>query len=111
MSHYAKIENNIVVNVIVANNDYIKSIEGEWVQTSYNTVGNEHVLGGEPLRGNFAGVGYVYDRENDVFYAPQPYPSWILNTTKWVWEAPIECPTDGKIYTWVESELNWVELK
>jgi len=115
MSHYAKVNNGIVVNVIVAEEDFFKtfvdSSPGEWIQTSYNTLGNKHLLGGTPLRGNFAGIGYIYDRTNDVFYAPQPYPSWTLSNQTWLWESPIPYPSDGKAYTWNEQTLSWVEYQ
>jgi hypothetical protein len=110
MSHFAKINNGIVTEVIVAEQDYIDSLNGTWLQTSYNTHGNQHPEG-RPLRGNYAGIGYTYDAINDVFYAPQPYPSWILNNTKWLWEAPVAMPTDGKVYKWNESITNWEEMK
>ena len=113
MAHYAKVENGIVTQVIVAEQEFINSgYVGEptdWVQTSYNTHGNQHPEG-RPLRGNYAGVGYTYDSTNDVFYASQPYPSWILNNTTWTWEAPVAMPTDGKIYKWDEIIQNWSEL-
>lgn len=109
MAHFAKIENDIVTNVIVIDNAvesegalYIAGtlgLEGEWIQTSYNN----------NIRGNYAGIGYTYDRENDVFYAPQPFPSWLLNSN-WSWEAPIPYPEDGLMYEWSEEELNWVEI-
>jgi len=113
MAHYAKIENGIVTQVIVAEQEFINSgLVGEptdWVQTSYNTHGNQHPEG-RPLRGNYAGIGYTYDVTNDVFYTPQPYPSWILNNTTWLWEAPISMPEDGKVYNWNEETLNWKEV-
>jgi hypothetical protein len=80
----------------------------DWIQTSYNTIGNQHILGGTPLRGNYAGVGYTYDAVNDVFYAPKPYASWTLNTS-WIWECPVPMPTDGKIYGWDEEAFAWIE--
>jgi hypothetical protein len=120
MAHYAKVENGIVTQVIVAEQEFINSgYVGEptdWVQTSYNTRGNLHYGqdgqpdGGIALRGNYAGIGYTYDATNDVFYAPQPYPSWILNNTTWIWEAPSPMPTDGKIYKWDEPTLGWIEI-
>jgi len=92
--------------------DFLNKLTGYpiWVQTSYNTYGNQHKLGGTPLRGNFAGIGYTYDSVNDVFYAPQPFPSWTLNNTTWLWEAPVSMPTDGKVYKWNESITNWEEV-
>ena len=112
MSHYAKVNNGKVEQVIVAEADFFKTFidttPGTWIQTSYNTRGNIHTLGGTPLRANYAGIGYTYDATNDVFYAPQPFNSWILNKTTWTWEAPIAYPTDGKLYNWDESTKNWI---
>jgi hypothetical protein len=112
MSHFAKVENGKVVQVIVAEQDVIDSgLFGDgWVQTSYNTRGNKHLLGGTPLRGNYAGIDSVYDEINDVFYAPQPYPSWTLNKDTWLWESPAPFPTDGKPYVWDEETLFWKEI-
>jgi hypothetical protein len=114
MAHYAKVNNGIVEQVIVAEadffNTFVDSSPGTWIQTSYNTQGNQHKLGGTPLRGNYAGIGYTYDATNDVFYAPQPYPSWTLNESTWLWEAPVTYPTDGKLYKWDESITNWKEV-
>ena len=107
MSHYAKVVDGTVVTVNSAEQDWVDTQSDTWVQTSYNTLGNEHPLD-MPLRGNFAGIGYTYDETNDVFYAPQPYPSWTLNNTSWIWEAPIPYPDEGN-YTWDEDTLNWVE--
>jgi hypothetical protein len=113
MSHFAKVLDGVVTQVIVAEQDFfntfVDSSPGEWIQTSYNTVGNTHP-NGTPLRGNYAGIGYIYDRTNDVFYAPQPFPSWILNTATWLWESPIERPVDGELYIWDESSLSWVKV-
>ena len=114
MSHFAKVTDGKVTQVIVAEKEffdtYVDSTPGEWIQTSYNTQGGVHKLGGTPLRGNYAGIGYTYDRTNDVFYAPQPFASWILNKTTWSWEAPVAMPTDDKKYTWDEAVKNWVEV-
>lgn len=107
MSHYAKIENNIVVDVIVAEQDFINQIDGEWIQTSYNTQGGVHTLSGTPLRKNYAGIGMIYDRERDAFYTQQPYSSWILNEDTCIWEAPTPYPTDGNFYYWDEDTLEW----
>jgi hypothetical protein len=76
--------------------------------TSYNTVGNKHTKGGTPLRGNFAGIGYIYDAAKDVFYPPQPYPSWTLSAD-YLWKAPVAMPNDDKRYSWDESKLSWIE--
>lgn len=114
MSHFAKVLDGKVIQVIVAEkeffNIFVDSSAGEWIQTSYNTYGNQHKLGGTPLRGNYAGIGYTYDAQNDVFYAPQPYPSWTLHQSTWLWEAPTPMPQDGKVYKWDEVTLNWVEI-
>jgi hypothetical protein len=115
MAHFAKIENGIVVDVIVAEQDFINSgavgDPSEWVQTSYNTRENSHLLGGTPLRGNYAGIGGIYDAENDVFYSQSPYASWVLNTELWLWVPPIPYPGgsegDGKAYTWNEETVSW----
>ena len=119
MSHFAKVENGKVVQVIVAEQDVIDSgIFGHgWVQTSYNTRGNVHYGqdgqpdGGVALRGNYAGIGYTYDEANDVFYAPQPFPSWTLNNQTWLWEAPVPYPNDGKLYRWDEDTTSWIEVE
>lgn len=113
MSHFAKVCDGKVTQVIVAEKEFfdtfVDSSPGTWIQTSYNTHGNQHPEG-RPLRGNYAGIGYIYDSVNDVFYAPQPHPSWILNNNTWLWEAPVAYPTDGKLYKWNESITNWEEI-
>jgi hypothetical protein len=113
MSHFAKVTDGKVTQVIVAEqeffNTFVDTSPGTWIQTSYNTHGNQHPEG-KPLRGNYAGIGYNYDATNDVFYAPQPYPSWILNNTTWLWEAPVAYPTDSKVYKWNELISNWEEV-
>ena len=113
MSHFAKVLDGKVTQVIVAEKEFFDTFvdlsPGTWLQTSYNTHGNQHPEG-RPLRGNYAGIGYNYDATNDVFYAPQPFPSWILNNTTWLWESPVAMPTDGKIYKWNESITNWEEV-
>lgn len=117
MSHYAKIENGIVTQVIVADADVVAALEGTWVQTSYNTRGGMHYTpdgstpdNGTALRGNYAGVGYVYDAAHDVFYAPQPYPSWTISAPTWTWAAPIAMPTSGGPYGWDETSGSWVTV-
>jgi hypothetical protein len=111
MSHFAKVCDGFVTQVIVAEPEFfdtfIDTSPGQWIQTSYNTHGNQHPEG-RPLRGNFAGIGYVYDANNDVFYAPQPFPSWILNNTTWTWEAPVPMPTGG-LYGWDETQQQWIQ--
>jgi hypothetical protein len=121
MSHFAKVENGIVTQVIVIEQDMIDSGHfghaSIWKQTSYNTRGNVHYAsdnntpdGGIALRGNYAGIGYTYDEEHDVFYAPQPYPSWTLSHTTWLWEPPVPYPNDGQPYNWDETTKSWVAL-
>jgi hypothetical protein len=110
MSHYAKVENGVVVNVIVAEQDVIDSgIFGDgWVQTSYNTHGGVHANGGTPLRKNYAGVGYTYDLGRDAFIPPKPFASWTLKEETCQWSAPTPMPTDKKLYHWDETTLSWV---
>lgn len=112
MSNYAKVENGIVTNVIVAEQDFIDTLpdKSSWIKTSYNTCKGVHLGGGIPLRGNFAGIGYTYDSKNDVFIPTKDFPSWVLNKKTWVWDAPVPYPTDGKAYDWDESAVNWVEV-
>ena len=111
MAHFAKIENGVVVQVIVAEQDFINSgIVGSpahWVATSYNTQGGIHKLGGTPLRKNFAGIDYTYDAQRDAFIPPKPYPSWILDEQTCLWRVPVKMPEDGQFYEWDESIVNW----
>jgi len=92
MGHFAKVVDGKVTQVIVAEPDFfqtfVDSSPGEWIQTSYNTIENKHPEN-RPLRGNYAGVGYTYDRENDVFIAPKPSDDATLNTETWLWEVPV----------------------
>ena len=105
MAHFAHITNGIVDNVIVIDQETLNSGNwgdpAEWIQTSYNA----------NIRMNFAGVGFTYDSVRDAFYAPQPYPSWILNEANCQWAAPIPMPVDGKRYAWDEATLSWVFVK
>jgi hypothetical protein len=127
MAHYAFLdENNIVQEVLVGidENDltelpngydswesYYSFVKGMTCKrTSFNTILNNHINNETSFRGNYAGVGYIYDEVNDVFYRPQPYDSWILNTNTWDWEAPIPLPedADGNIgYDWNEETQSW----
>lgn len=109
MGHFAKVEDGIVAQVIVAEQDFVDAQAGTWVQTSYNTHGGQHTLGGTPLRKNYAGTGYIYDSTKDAFYETQPFTSWTLNETTCMWEAPVEYPNDGKDYEWNEDTTRWVE--
>jgi len=117
MAHFAKIdENNVVTQVVVVDNKdtadasgvekehigaaYLESVlGGTWKQTSYH--GN--------IRKNYAGIGYTYDADIDAFVAPQPYPSWVLDENA-QWQAPVPMPDDGKMYSWDEATLSWVEV-
>ena len=127
MASFAKIENNIVTTVVSVVNEVLKDsngIEQEqlginflktlynqpnaiWKQTSYNTNGGIHSLGGTPFRKNHAGIGYTYDEVRDAFIPPKPYNSWILNETTCNWDAPIPYPTNGQEYDWNEETQNW----
>jgi len=116
MGHFAKVENGIVTQVIVAEQEFINSgavgNPENWVQTSYNTYCGEHLLGGTPLRKNYAGIGFSYNEEIDAFIPPKPleYESWILNEEKCIWESPVKKPDDGNQYYWNEELLEWVLL-
>lgn len=111
MAHFAKVENGVVTDVIVAEQDVIESglFGGGWVQTSYNTHGGQHSNGGIPLRKNYAGVGFAYDEQRDAFIPPKPFPSWVLIEETCLWDAPFPPPDDKKIYGWDEETLSWVE--
>lgn len=113
MAHFAKVVDGVVTQVIVAEPEFfqtfVDSSPGEWIQTSYNTHGGEHKLGGTPLRKNYAGIGFTYDRVKDAFIPPKPFASWLLNEDTCLWEAPVDMPDDGKLYQWDEATTNWVE--
>jgi len=113
MAHFAQVENEIVMQVIVADQDVIDSgaFGSGWVQTSYNTQGGQHRLGGTPFRKNYAGIGYTYDSQRDAFIPPQPYPSWTLNEDTCLWQPPTLMPTDGKMYAWDEATLSWTLIE
>lgn len=114
MSHFAKVLDGKVVNVIVAEQDFIDNLvdssPGDWIQTSYNTRGGVHLTGGTPLRYNYAQIGGSYDEEGDAFYGIQPYEGWELNTDTYLWEPPTPMPDDGKKYKWDNDTLAWVEV-
>jgi len=107
LSHFAKVTDGKVTQVIVAEKEffdtYVDNTPGEFIQTSYNTRGGVHYGqdgqpdGGVALRGNYAGIGYTYDRANDVFYAPQPDSTWVLNKSTWTWENPNPAPVDPSV--------------
>ena len=112
MAHFAKVNNGIVEQVIVAEPEFfdtfVDSSPGQWIQTSYNTRGGVHTLGGTPLRKNYAGIGFTYDATRDAFIPPKPYPRWTLNEDTCLWDAPVAYPTDGKDYVWDEATTAWV---
>jgi hypothetical protein len=114
MAHYAKVVNEKVVKVIVAEaeffNTFVDTSSGEWIQTSYNTQKGVHLTGGTPLRKNYAGIGYSYDKDKDAFISPQPFASWVLDEDTCVWNAPVAYPSDDKDYKWDETTLKWVVL-
>jgi hypothetical protein len=114
MGHFAKVVDGKVTQVIVAEPEFfqtfVDSSPGEWIQTSYNTHGGQHSNGGTPLRKNYAGIGYSYDRAKDAFIPPKPYPSWTLNDTTCLWSAPTPMPTDDKFYEWDEATTSWKEV-
>jgi hypothetical protein len=109
MAHFAKVENGIVTQVIVAVPAFINLLPDfdSWIQTSYNTYGGLHNYGGTPLRKNYAGVGYTYDSVKDAFIPPKQFNSWVLNEETCLWEPPIEYPNDEKMYRWNEEITNW----
>ena len=127
MAHYAFLnDNNIVTEVITGVDedqkddlpegfdsweDWYADFRGQTCKrTSYNTIANEHSGEGTAYRGNYAGIGYTFDPENDVFYAPKPYSKWVLNESSWTWEAPEEYPDDGKEYIWNDNKGEWEEI-
>ena len=121
MAHFAKLgTGNIIERVeVVSNNiatteqagvEFLQNLYKDisaWKQTSYNTRGGEHIMGGTPFRKNYAGIGYIYNQTKDAFIPPKPFNSWILNETTCLWEAPVTYPDDGEKYTWNESTTTW----
>ena len=115
MSHFAQLdENDVVIQVLrITQNILYSGAFGDpasFVQTSYNTHGGVHLLGGAPLRKNFAGIGSKYDRILDAFISPKPYPSWLLNKDTCLWNAPTPMPDDGAAYQWDEDTQTWIEV-
>jgi len=124
MAHWAEIDsNNIVTRVLVVDNSVTDGnkflseelgLGGTWVQTSYNTRGGVHYGsdgqpdGGEQVGFNYAGIGCSWDGTG--FAAPQPFPSWTLDKTTYLWQAPTPMPTDGKLYSWDEATKSWTEV-
>ena len=126
MAYFAKLNlDNIVTEVNSVHNNVLKDADGVeqealgitfltefsgsnlWKQTSYNTLGGVHNLGGTPFRKNYAAIGDTYDESRDAFYRPTPYASWVLNDDTCFWEAPVAYPNDGEQYTWNEDTISW----
>lgn len=125
MAHYAFIDDNNVVTEVITGVSEDELIEGktpeEWysefrgqkcLRTSYNTQNNQHRFGGTPFRGNYAGIGYIYDEQWDIFIPPKPYNSWVFNYPGARWEPPIPRPEDedGYYWKWGEHNAEWVKL-
>jgi len=130
MAHYAKVENNIVTQVIVAEPEFfdtfVDTTPGEWLKTSYNMRGgvyydpetnqpaeDQSIINNDEgrKRKNYAGIGFTYDKTRDAFIPPKPYPSWILNEDSCVYESPVPYPSDDKMYKWDEETISWVEVE
>ena len=130
MAHFAKLSlESKVISVHSLHNDVLKDANGVeqealgidflnnlhktndvWKQTSYNTRGGVHGLGGTPFRKNYAGIGFTYDETRDAFIPKQPFNSWTLNEDTCQWEAPVAYPDDGKRYNWNEETTSWDEI-
>jgi len=125
MSHFAKLDEHGIVTFVIKGRQESDGKEAEfteqtgevWRQTSYNTSGGVHYTDGEPsedqskaLRGTYAGIGFHYDEDLDIFYPPQPYASWTLNAQTASWEPPVEYPADGGQYVWDEDTTEWVAM-
>ena len=117
MSHFAKLDENNIVTFVTVGRQEDDGLEAElsertgdvYKQTSYNTSGGVHSLGGTPFRKNYAGIGFTYDAERDAFISPKPYESWVLDEETCQWEAPVAMPensADGH-YSWSEDTLSW----
>ena len=124
MAHFAKLDENNIVVFVTVGRDEDNGLEAElsartgdvYKQTSYNTHGGVHSLGGTPFRKNYAGLGYTYDADRDAFIPPKPYNSWVLDENTCLWNSPVAMPSDAgqgdppKMYTWNEETVNWVEV-
>lgn len=125
MAHYALLDENNVVTQVITGRDEDDHHGGvtDWEEfygdfhsqtckrTSYNTFGNQHRDGGTPFRGNYAEIGFRYDTDLDAFIPPQPYPSWVLNETSCLWDAPVPYPDDGLDYDWNKDTASWVQIE
>jgi hypothetical protein len=118
MAHFAQLdENNIVIQVIVAGDEYestgeqlyAETVGGVWKRTSYNTVSGTHRNDGTPFRGNYAGVGFKYDETLDAFIPPKPFESWVLDQSIFNWVPPIPVPDASSAWIWDEETLSWIE--
>lgn len=111
MANYAKIVKAIVVEVVMADDNFLETVKDDssciWLKTSYNTSGGVHANGGEPLRKNFAVVGHTYDSYRDAFFGPQPHLGWLLDDDTYQWYPPIPKPEDGQQYVWCDETHNW----
>jgi hypothetical protein len=119
MAHYAKVNQGLVTQIIVAEEDFFETFQdtspGTWIQTSYNTRGGKHYQEdgtessdqSKALRKNFAGIDFTYDTSKDAFISPKPYNSWTLNNTTCLWEAPVASPSDDGRYDWNETDQTW----
>jgi hypothetical protein len=115
MAHFAHVDKNYIVTevIVIEWEMLLTGLWGDvanWYQTSYNTRGGVHILGGTPYRKNYAGIGYKYDRARDAFIPPQPFASWILDEETCLWNPPIEYPNNGKDYKWSEEDQSWIEV-
>jgi hypothetical protein len=122
MSHFAHVTNGIVDNVIVIEAETLAlghwGDPSEWIQCSYNTQGGKHLLGGTPLRANYPGISYIYDKTNDVFHAPRPKDakgvscdSFTIGAPTWLWVNPVAMPVEeGKIFSWDETTKTWEDV-
>lgn len=115
MAHFAKVENGIVTQVIVAEQDFINTgalgDPSSWLQTSYNTQGGVHLTNGQPMRKNYAGIGYSYDPVCDAFIPPKVFDSWVLDKDTCMWIPPVPKPEDDKYYVWNEETISWIETE
>ena len=128
MAYFAKLNSdNIVTEVNSVHNNVLKDADGVeqealgitfltefsgsnlWKQTSYNTLGGVHNLGGTPFRKNYAAIGDTYDESRDAFIGPQPYPSWIFNESTCIWDPPVSMPDGIKTWKWNEETVSWIE--
>lgn len=122
MAHYVFLDENNVVTELITGRDEDDLLEGvsSWeeyygelrgqrcLRTSYNTRAGQHLSGGEPFRGNYAGPGMIYREDLDAFINPQPYPSWGLNEETFTWQAPVPVPEEDARYTWDEDNQEWI---